>query len=114
QALSDKSFLRTWLPATQSRYDIDEPFFGMYLSIREYAAGKLHAAGAAAELAAEARHGRYFARFGRDAALAALVGTGGVKQHRVIALELDNLVAACRRAIVRGDCGTAVAAYRAA
>ncbi|HEY2560969.1 MAG TPA: tetratricopeptide repeat protein [Caldimonas sp.] len=114
QALSDKSFLRTWVPATQSRYDVDEPFFGMYLSIREYAADKLHALGAADSRAAEARHGRHFAGFGTEAALEGLCRAGGVKHRRVLTLELDNLVAACRRALVRGDGATAVAAYRAA
>ena len=41
QALVDKSLLRTWVPAEQGRFDIDEPYFGMYLSIHEYAAEKL-------------------------------------------------------------------------
>ena len=45
QALADKSLLRTWVPAEQSRYDIEEPYFGMYLSIHEYAAEKLEASG---------------------------------------------------------------------
>ena len=61
QALSDKSLLRMWVPAAKSRYDIEEPFFGMYLSIREYAAEKLDAGGAAARRAAEERHGVHFA-----------------------------------------------------
>jgi len=114
QALSDKSLLRTWVPATQSRYDIDEPFFGMYLSIHEYAAGKLHATGAAGERAAEVRHGRYFADFGSDAAVEALSLAGGARRRRLLGLELDNLVAACRRALGRGDGTTAVATYRGA
>ena len=114
QALADKSFLRSWVPATQSRYDLDEPFFGMYLSIREYAADKLRGLGDAAERGAETRHGRHFAGFGSEAALAALSAAGAVKPLRVLGLELDNLVAACRRAVVRGDGSTAVAAFRAA
>jgi len=113
QALADKSLLRTWIPATQSRYDIDEPFFGMYLSIREYAANKLEASGSPKKRTTEERHGRYFAGFGGDDALEGLAREGGVKRRLVLALELDNLVAACRRAAMRNDAGVAVATYRA-
>ena len=49
---------------------------------------------------AEERHGRYFARFGTDEAIDALFRHGGVRRRRALALELDNLVAACRRAVV--------------
>ena len=41
QALVDKSLLRTWVPAERGRYDIEEPYFGMYISIHEYAEEKL-------------------------------------------------------------------------
>jgi predicted ATPase/class 3 adenylate cyclase/Tfp pilus assembly protein PilF len=112
QALADKSLLRTWVPAGQRRYEIEEPHFGMYLSIHEYAAEKL--AGGGGRGATEARHGRYFAAFGSDEALDALSRPGGVKRHRMLALELDNLVAACRHAVARGEGETAVAAFRAA
>ena len=114
QALVDKSLLRTWVPAAQGRFDIQEPYFGMYISIREYAADKLKASGPEAERAGEERHGRYFSAFGTDEALAALSRDGGVRRHRALALELDNLVAACRRAVRRSDGETAVATYRAA
>ncbi len=113
QALSDKSLLRTWVPTAQSRYDIEEPYFGMYLSIHEYAAEKLEASGQPASRLAEERHGRYFAGFGTDEAIEALSRHGGVKRRRALALELDNLVAACRRAVRRADGEIAVAAYRA-
>ena len=114
QALVDKSLLRVWVPDQQRRFDIDEPHFGMYLSIREYAAGKLDAAGAQARVQAECAHGRYFAGFGSDAAIEACARQGGVRRLQALVLELDNLVAACRRAAVRGDGGIAVACYRAA
>jgi predicted ATPase/class 3 adenylate cyclase/Tfp pilus assembly protein PilF len=114
QALVDKSLLRTWIPAEQGRYDLEEPYFGMYLSIHEYAAEKLKARGREAKGAAEERHGRYFACFGTEEALDALFRHGGVRRRRALALELDNLVAACRRAVQRGDGDAAVAAYRAA
>ena len=67
-----------------------------------------------AERACEERHGRYFARFGTEDALEALFRHGGVQRRRVLALELENLVAACRRAVGRGDGAVAIAAYRAA
>jgi predicted ATPase/class 3 adenylate cyclase/Tfp pilus assembly protein PilF len=114
QALVDKSLLRTWVPAGQGRYALEEPYFGMYLSIHEYAVEKLRASGLGAERAAEERHGRYFSSFGTDASLDALFRHGGVRRRRALALELDNLVAACRRAVARGDGENAVAAYRAA
>lgn len=113
QALVDKSLLRTWVPAEQSRYDVQEPYFGMYVSIREYVAEKLTATGPEAERAAEERHGRYFAGFGTESAIEALGRHGGVGRRRTLALELDNLVTACHRAIARDDADTAVATYRA-
>jgi tetratricopeptide (TPR) repeat protein len=103
----------TGCKAEQSRYDIEEPYFGMYLSIHEYAAEKLAASGHEAKLTAEERHGRYFARFGTEAALEALSRQGGVKLRRVLALQLDNLVAACRRAVGRANGEYAVATYQA-
>ena len=114
QALVDKSLLRTWVPAGDARFDLDELYFGMYVSIHEYAGERLRARGADAERMAEARHGRCFARFGEDAAIEALYGHGGTQRHRALALELDNVVAACRRAVARGDASTAVLTYRAA
>jgi predicted ATPase/class 3 adenylate cyclase/Tfp pilus assembly protein PilF len=114
QALVDKSLLRTWVPAERGRYDIEEPYFGMYLSIHEYAVEKLKLGGPGTEREAEQRHGRHFAGFGTEDALESLYRHGGVQRRRALALELDNLVAACRRAVVRGDGETAVAAYRAA
>jgi predicted ATPase/class 3 adenylate cyclase len=108
QALSDKSLLHHWLPAGPRRYDIDEPYFGMYVSIREYAAAKL-ARENDAVLASEQRHGRYYARLGSDPATRARARHGGAKLFRALALETDNLVAACRRAVARGDGAVAVA-----
>jgi tetratricopeptide (TPR) repeat protein len=114
QALVDKSLLRTWVPAAQGRYDIDEPYFGIYVSIREYAAEKLRANGVGEERAAQERHGRYFARFGTDDVLESLNRHGGVRRRQALAIELDNVVAACRRAVMRRDGEHAVATYRVA
>ena len=85
----------------------------MYLSLHEYAAEKLSAGGSAARREAEQRHERYFAGFGTDEAIESLYRHGGIRRRRALALELDNLVVACRRAAGRGNGDTAVAAYRA-
>lgn len=115
QALVDKSLLRRLIPAgASSRHALDEPYFGMYISIHEYAREKCRQHGAADELATQQRHGNYFAGFGGDAAIEALAVHGGERRHRALQLELDNLVVACRRALARGDGETAVATYRAA
>ena len=116
QALADKSLLRTWIPAEENRYAIEEPYFGMYISIHEYAVEKLDAGGSDGKQAVEDRHGRYFASFGTEAAIDALSEHGGVRRRRVLAIELDNLVAAFSRAVQRERAGLPVAVdcYRAA
>jgi predicted ATPase/class 3 adenylate cyclase/Tfp pilus assembly protein PilF len=114
QALVDKSLLRTWVPAGESRYELHDLYFGMYVSIHEYAGEKLRARGLAAERAVQERHGRCFAAFGTDAAVEALYVRDGTLRRRVLAFELDNIVAACRRAVARDDSETAVRTFRAA
>jgi predicted ATPase/Tfp pilus assembly protein PilF len=85
--------------------------FGMLVSVQEYARGKL------GQAAPEtwARHGRYFARLGAREALDALHGHGGTERRKALPQELDNLVAANRRAAARGDgevaASTALAAW---
>ena len=114
QALVDKSLLRRWIPdSALPRHDIDEPYFGMYLSIHEYAAQKCGARGDVYLRGAEQRHGRYYAAFGTDEALEALFAHGGIERMRALRRELDNLAAAAHRAIVRADGACAVACYRA-
>ncbi len=112
QALVDKSLLRSARP--QARLAIAEPRFGMYLSIHEYAAERLQRSGGASASSAEQAHGRYFAGFGSDAALDALCTHGGVRRLRRLALDLDNLVAACQLAVARADAEVAVPSYSAA
>ncbi|MBL8362780.1 MAG: tetratricopeptide repeat protein [Rubrivivax sp.] len=111
QSLLDKSLLRVRPPARESRRDIDETYFGMYISIHEYAAARLDVGEARA---ARQRHGRHYARLGADDAIAALSRHGGDRARRLFALEIDNLVAACRRAVERQDADVASACYRAA
>src|SRR5205085_3341042 len=114
QSLVDKSLLRRSMPAGPQRHAFDEPYFGMYLSIRDYAAAACRVDGGAVERAAQERHGAHFATFGSDAAIDALLVHGAVARQRALQLELDNIVAACRRALARGDAATAAATYRAA
>ena len=114
QSLVDKSLLRTWEPAVAGRLDIAEPLFGMYLTVHAYAAEKLDAAAADARPRADERHGRHFAGHGSAAALEALVRHGGSARRQALALELDNLMAASRRAVTRRDAAVAVACCCAA
>ena len=114
QVLVDKSLLRTWLQAEQTRHDIEEPYFGMYLSIHDYATEKLAASGAERRGTVEKRHGDYFARFGADEHLRSLRRRGGGARRRALTRELNNLVAACRRAVASRDAGVAVGTLRAA
>ena len=113
QTLVDKSLLRMWVPSEQARHDIEDPYFGMYLTIHDYAAKKLATSDSDVRHAAEERHGAHFARFGSDDAVCALHRHGGVARRRALMLELDNFVIACRRAVVLGDGETAVSTLRA-
>ena len=116
QALVDKSLLRRWIPdSALPRHDIDEPYFGMYLSIHEYAAQKCGARGDVYLRGAEQRHGRYFAAFGTDEALEALFAHGGMERMRALRRELDNLALGMLAAPLRAPMAPcAVACYRAA
>src|SRR4029453_7797869 len=51
---------------------------------------------------------------GSDTAVDALEGHGGVVRRRELELELENLLAAARRAIPRGDGRTAAETFNAA
>ena len=92
QSLVQKSLVRQ---VTDNRFDL-------LVSVQEYAgeqlrmAGRYEGSGPAALVAAETRHGAHFA--GLDEKTAVADGFA----------ELDNLVAACRRAAARGDVDTAV------
>jgi len=102
QALVDKSLLRIETPEGAA----GEPRFGMYVSLQEYAREKL---GEEEAGGAEERHGRHYARFGTDEEIGCLDRHGGLERRRRLAKELENLVAACRRAVERGDGETAAA-----
>jgi tetratricopeptide (TPR) repeat protein len=111
-ALVDKSLVR---PTAHGRFDL-------LVSVQVYAAEKLRTAGAVPDggsgspvlRATLHRHGRHYARSGSDEALEALRRHGGAEKLGALVMELDNLVAACRRAVERHDGATALATYRAA
>jgi predicted ATPase len=84
---------------------------GLLVSVREYAASQLDPADRAA---AEHRHGVFFARSGAPEALDALDRHGGAARRRALAVDLDNVVAATRRAVERGDGATAASCALAA
>lgn len=98
QSLLDKSWLRTHVL-------LDAPRFVTYSTIQEYAAEKLGRGEERA--AAEIRHGRHFATMSsRDAA-----DMAPETLHALRRIDLDNLIAACRRAIERRDGTTATETY---
>jgi predicted ATPase/class 3 adenylate cyclase/Tfp pilus assembly protein PilF len=102
QALVDKSLVRA---LAADRFDL-------LVSVQVYAAEKLEGLGGTR--AAEERHGRRFAAFGNENALAALKTHGGTALRQALTPDLDNLVVAVRRAIARADGAVAVPALRAA
>ena len=111
QALLDKTLLRRWTAG--GRVDIAEPYFGMYLTIHDYATER-RLQDRDADLAVQDRHGRYFAAFGDEAAIESLSTRDGMRRRAALEIEIDNVVVACRRALDRGDAIVAVGAYRAA
>ena len=98
QSLVQKSLVRQ---VTDDRFDL-------LVSVQEYASEHLRTAarykgsGPAALLAAEARHGAYFAGLDEKAATADACA------------ELDNFVVACRRAAARGDADLAASTLEGA
>lgn len=119
KSLVEKSLLRTWIPAARIPGAIPEARFGMFVSLQEYAEAKLRgdaslagpgSANALAD-AVEERHGAWFARYGMPDALSLLETRGGWKEWGRTLHEAENLTAACRRALRRGDGPTVVAAF---
>jgi predicted ATPase/tRNA A-37 threonylcarbamoyl transferase component Bud32 len=95
QGLVDRSLVRT----------LGRGRFTLLFSVREYARERLVAAGGERE--AEERHGRHYAGFGTRAAVEALHRHGGTARRQRLQLDLDNLKAAHRRAVARGDAAIA-------
>jgi predicted ATPase/class 3 adenylate cyclase len=98
QSLLDKSFVR----------QVKDGRFDMLVSVKEYASehlrteGRFPGSGPAALAAAEVRHSAYFAGLGEKRAVAGAC------------VEIDNLVAACRRAAARGAAEEAAGALEGA
>jgi predicted ATPase/class 3 adenylate cyclase/Tfp pilus assembly protein PilF len=98
QSLVDKSFVR----------HVSDQRFDLLWSVKEYAAEHLRSAGrypgsgADAVRTAEQRHSRHFAQLGEKRAILDAC------------VELDNLIAACRRAAAVGDAETAIGALEGA
>jgi tetratricopeptide (TPR) repeat protein len=119
QSLMDKSLMKTWVPERATSIRMPEPRFGMYVSVQEYARGKLAdegavpqgGSGARAVRATEERHGNWYRHWGDDQA-AVLDQPGSAEKLRALGNELENLMAASRRAAARGDGETATTAYR--
>ncbi len=89
----------------------DDGGFGLLVSTRMYAAERLDASGT--REAVERRHGAYFAQWGTDAAIDALFVHGSAVRWKERIRALPELVAACRRAVARGEGDVAVLALRA-
>ena len=102
EALWTKACCALGFPPAQGRFDVEEPYFGMYVSIHEYAARSFTRLGGGSE-ACEERHGRYFAGFGTEEALEALFGTEESGGAACLHSSLDNFVVDGRRAVGRGE-----------
>jgi predicted ATPase len=100
QSLVDRSLVRV----------VDDDRFSLLVSVQVYAASRLRERGEVEQT--ERRHGTHYSELGTDAALDALRTHGGVARMRGLQRELDNLIAACRRAATRGDSPVAVRTMR--
>jgi predicted ATPase len=109
RSLVDRSLVRTIVSDASGQFP--EPRFGLYVSLQEYARARLSPGTARA---AEVRHGAWFAGFGTTEAIEALEGPGGAERWSLLASDVENCLAACRRAMARGDGATVANAYRAA
>jgi len=120
QSLVDKTMLRALGAEPAAGSGGQDVRFSMYVSLQEYAAMKLREseAGGTSSVqgarSAEERHGRWYARSGTDEAIDTPARWGVDRNRRRLEVELENLLAACRRAATRGDADTAIKTYRAA
>jgi predicted ATPase len=120
QALIDKSLLRAWVPEAVLGDGAPDARFGMYVTLHEYARQKLAdesaigggASGKTAERAVEERHGVWYAQFGAAENLNIMRFRGGASRR--VHEDLENLMAASRRALERGDAETALSTYHCA
>ncbi len=99
--------LEALVDASLVRVEADTGRFSLLGLVRTWAAEQLPAEQLAIALR---RHGAWIASAGTEDALAALDGAGGLARWRVLAACTADGIAACRRAIARGDGRTAAAA----
>ncbi|HEY2558123.1 MAG TPA: tetratricopeptide repeat protein [Caldimonas sp.] len=111
QSLVDKSLLRSWVPPAPLGLQTGARRFAMYFSVHDYAAERLASDGGA--LATQHAHGNWFARFGHEF-MASPNLQGSYGRTRELSPEIDNLLAACGRAVQAGDAQIAGPAYWAA
>jgi hypothetical protein len=115
QALLDKSLLRRWSPPqAEPRQELDEPYFGMYLSIHEYATEKRRQRRSRRRACAAAAPRPLFRRVWQRRSDR---GAGDAWRHATPACAASGArepVVACHARRDRGDGEVAVACYRAA
>jgi len=124
ESLVDKSLIRTWIPEVGGQ-PLDEPRFGLLVSVQVYASQKLGAAdtlmdnhgdpisGPNATAAAYQRHSECYAELGTPNALQALDQPGGTQERRALIVEFDNLGVAQERALAFAQFDTATTIARA-
>ena len=111
-SLLDKSLL-------YSREVLDQPRFGMYRSIQEYAAEKLNSAappmgGERAVRESRLRHASHYARLGDAESIEARDTGGGTDSWLPLFLELENLVVTVESGLATGHLEEAAAAAKGA
>jgi tetratricopeptide (TPR) repeat protein len=104
-SLVEKSLVR---PPEHPRPDLP-PRFSLFQTLQEYAGRELADGGRA-----ERRHGAWVAGLCAHRALEGLHTHGGDVRWWALSAERDNLIAACERALSRGDLAVATAAARGA
>ena len=117
-ALVDKSLLRASAPLARATAGSPAPRFSLLPTLHEFARLRLDGASTDGERMPDAadvqvRHGAWYARFGERDAIALLRRRGTAAARHAVEPELENIAAACRRAIDRDDAPTAVANLRA-
>ena len=116
QNLVDKSLIRREVQP----YDSNEPWFGMYLSIRAYAEKKIQASdeftgGNPSGLKAlRKRHADHFARFGQEEYTEKLDTKSGIKEGKIAKSEIDNILSALHFSIDQKEVENASLLLRAA
>ena len=84
----------------------DEGRFSLLFAVKDYASGKLDEVDQ--RMATEVRHGAFFAQICAPESLGRLVMGDQAHRHR-LNQEVENILAACRRAVARQDGSVAVA-----